>query len=69
MIAADEIARLIGDENATSRTCETYEKVFKTSWVFRELYKVRNIRPAFHWGLWAGMIHAAFQTIGGWRLP
>jgi electron-transferring-flavoprotein dehydrogenase len=30
---------------------------------------VRNIRPGMNWGLWAGMIHAAFQTFGGWLLP
>ncbi len=49
--------------------CIFYAKNFKASWLHQELYKVRNIRPAFHWGLWAGMLHAAFQTLGGWRLP
>lgn len=54
--------------------CNRYEKNFKNSWLYKELYKVRNIRPGFHLfgsmgGLWTGMAHAAFQTIGGWRLP
>ncbi len=68
MIAAEEIVKLFQDVGA-SRECSGYEIAFKKSWAYNELYKVRNIRPGFHWGLWAGMIHAAFQTIGGWRLP
>jgi electron-transferring-flavoprotein dehydrogenase len=46
-----------------------YETLFKQSWLYEELYKVRNIRPGFHFGLLAGLVHAAFQTIGGWRMP
>ncbi len=68
MIAAEEISKFL-QVDAASRECVGYAQAFKTSWVHDELYKVRNIRPGFHWGLWAGMIHAAFQTIGGWRLP
>lgn len=49
--------------------CTRYTRNFETSWLHKELYKVRNIRPGFHWGLWAGMAHAAFQTLGGWLIP
>ncbi|HPF78547.1 MAG TPA: electron transfer flavoprotein-ubiquinone oxidoreductase [Alphaproteobacteria bacterium] len=49
--------------------CASYARNFENSWLRKELYKVRNIRPGFRWGLWAGMAHAAFQTIGGWILP
>lgn len=49
--------------------CVGYETAFKQSWLYKELYKVRNIRPGFHWGLIPGLLHAAFQTIGGWMLP
>jgi len=49
--------------------CSRYKANFDASWLHKELYKVRNIRPAFRWGLWAGMAHAAFQTFGGWMLP
>ena len=33
------------------------------------MYKVRNIRPGFRFGLWIGLLNAGFQTIGGWMLP
>ncbi len=46
-----------------------YQAKYRASWLWQELYKVRNIRPAFRWGFWVGFIHAAFQTLGGWRLP
>jgi electron-transferring-flavoprotein dehydrogenase len=46
-----------------------YADLFRKSWLYKELYKVRNIRPGFNKGLWFGLINAAFQTIGGWMLP
>lgn len=33
------------------------------SWIGDELKAVRNIRPGFKWGLWAGLANAAFETI------
>lgn len=46
-----------------------YEVLFRQSWLYQELYKVRNIRAGFSFGLLFGVLHAAFQTIGGWLLP
>ncbi|HVT62919.1 MAG TPA: 4Fe-4S dicluster domain-containing protein, partial [Legionellaceae bacterium] len=34
----------------------------KSSWVAKELYKVRNIRPGFRFGLGIGLGLAAFET-------
>lgn len=39
-----------------------YEPALKNSWVGKELYGVRNIRPAFHFGLWVGLAYAALDT-------
>lgn len=39
-----------------------YPARMKESWVYDELYKVRNIRPAFRWGLVAGLAYAALDT-------
>ncbi len=35
----------------------------------RELYKVRNIKPGFKLGLYAGIANAALETLTGGRLP
>lgn len=68
MLAAEEIVKHLQSDGG-GRECTTYESAFRASWIHEELYKVRNIRPGFHWGMWAGLIHAAFQAFGGWRLP
>ncbi len=60
MLAAEAIAA--GDAGE-------YPARYRASWLWQELYKVRNIRPGFRWGFWAGFAHAAFQTLGGWMLP
>lgn len=36
-----------------------YEEAFKKSWVYDELYHVRNVRPSFHskFGLYGGLVY------------
>lgn len=65
MIAAESLIGQI--EHGVENTA--YATNFKSSWLYKELHKVRNIRPGFHFGLWVGFVHAAFQTFGGWLLP
>jgi electron-transferring-flavoprotein dehydrogenase len=66
MIAAEAVAEA---ELKDGIELTSYTDKFKSSWVHKELYKVRNIRPGFHKGFWFGFFHAAFQTLGGWMLP
>jgi electron-transferring-flavoprotein dehydrogenase len=67
MIAAEAIVEHL--RSGSGREVTGYQVAYEKSWVHKELYKVRNIRPGFHWGLLFGIIHAGFQTIGGWMLP
>lgn len=53
MIAAETLIE--GDLNI-------YQNNLEKSWLRQELYPVRNIRPAFRWGLWAGLAYAALDT-------
>jgi electron-transferring-flavoprotein dehydrogenase len=69
MVAAESLYDLLADNTATGQECIAYSENFKKSWLYKELYKSRNIRPGFHKGLWPGLVHAGFQTFGGWRLP
>lgn len=70
MMAADTIIDALKDQKEIKSTdLSEYETLFRKSKIYKELYKVRNIRPGFHKGFWFGFMHAAFQTIGGWLLP
>lgn len=42
--------------------CTEYAKALEQTWVWKELYQARNIRPALNWGLWAGLAYAALDT-------
>ena len=37
------------------------QKSFENSWLYRELYEARNIRPAFKWGNWLAYVYAGLS--------
>ncbi|MCX7354087.1 MAG: electron transfer flavoprotein-ubiquinone oxidoreductase [Alphaproteobacteria bacterium] len=60
MLAAEAVFKAAtGGEDAA---LDTYPESIKTSWIWDELYRVRNVRPAFHKGMWAGLIYSALDT-------
>jgi electron-transferring-flavoprotein dehydrogenase len=61
MLCADAIidALASGDPPAM---LDAYPQSLKTSWVWDELYAVRNVRPSFHRGLWAGIAYSGLDT-------
>ena len=61
MLAAEAVFDLMAGD-ATGKEPASYAEKIETSWLWLELYKVRNIRPAFTKGLWAGMSYAALDT-------
>lgn len=46
--------------NEKQEELDTY--LAPTSWLAKELYKVRNIRPGFHYGLYLGLFNAAIEA-------
>nr|WP_233586609.1 electron transfer flavoprotein-ubiquinone oxidoreductase [Legionella sp. km772] len=46
----------------TQLELQSYSDKINTSWMGKELYSVRNIRPGFKYGLLPGLINAAFET-------
>ncbi|KAM8939722.1 electron transfer flavoprotein-ubiquinone oxidoreductase, mitochondrial isoform 1-T1 [Pelodytes ibericus] len=63
MVAAEAIFKQLTDENLQSSTqglnVPEYEENLKKSWVWKELYAVRNIRPSCHTplGLYGGIMY------------
>ncbi len=47
---------------ASGREVTAYPERLKQTWVWDELYRVRNIRPSFHRGLWGGLIYSGIDT-------
>ncbi|WP_189531763.1 electron transfer flavoprotein-ubiquinone oxidoreductase [Paludibacterium paludis] len=62
MLAAEAVFELLGQEAAPQEEATGYKARFSASWVREELWKVRNIRPSFRWGLWPAMIYSAIDT-------
>ncbi len=61
IIAAEQIFKNLNSSSLPVEI-ESYEIELKKSWVWDELYKVRNIRPSFQWGFWPGLIYSAVDT-------
>jgi len=40
----------------------SYPERLRQTWLWDELYRVRNIKPSFHWGLPAAMAYSAIDT-------
>jgi len=38
-----------------------YPDAWRKSWVYDDLYKVRNVKPGLDWGLWAGSVHGGIH--------
>ena len=59
MLAAESLAGLLKTDG---REAADYFERIKKSWLWDELYQVRNLRPSFHWGLLPGLILSALDT-------
>jgi electron-transferring-flavoprotein dehydrogenase len=61
MLAAESLFKQLRFSSSISE-CEDYAKQIKTSWLGKELYQARNIRPALRFGLGLGLLYAAIDT-------
>ena len=61
MLAAESAFEALQNDTA-KQSLDGYSTAVNDSWLKDELYRVRNIRPAFRRGLWAGLAWSAFDT-------
>jgi electron-transferring-flavoprotein dehydrogenase len=61
MLAAEAVFENLTAENPAQEVVAYSEKL-RASWVWDELYKARNIRPSFRWGMWVGLGYSALDT-------
>ena len=62
MMAAEAVFEVLTVEEGGPFEVDSFEAKVKDSWVWKELYIARNIRPSFHKGLWAGIAYSAIDT-------
>mgnify|MGYP001382083725 FL=1 len=53
----------IVDHLLNSKPLSEYEKKFNNSWLYKELYAARNVKPSFNWGLIAAIIFTGIDQI------
>ncbi len=66
MLAAEALFPLLEEsesveEAVANQEALAYQNLFETSWLYRELHEVRNIRPSFQWGLWAAFAYTGLE--------
>ncbi len=68
MLAAETIFQALQKNDFSENSLKTYDDLFRQSWAFKEVWKMRNYRQNFQNGFIPGMIKTALQlfvTMGG----
>ncbi|MEE9396597.1 MAG: electron transfer flavoprotein-ubiquinone oxidoreductase [Methylococcales bacterium] len=60
MLAAEAVFDALQTES--KKELQAYSDSVKDSWIWSELKSVRNIRPAFAKGMWAGLVYGGLDT-------
>ena len=56
MLAAESVFAALGEGRAHDEV-SAYDASWRTSWVYEDLYKVRNVKPGLRFGTLAGTVH------------
>ena len=56
MLAAESAFAALGAGRAHDELAD-YPEAWRKSWVYEDLYKVRNVKPGLRWGMWLGSLH------------
>lgn len=63
MLAAETIVGALEHEDYSSKTLRHYHEKVDLSWIYDELYPVRNFHGAFQKGRWSGLINTGLQFL------
>ena len=62
MVAAEAAFELLTGASPDAPEVTAYPERLKQSWLWEELWRARNIRPSFHWGLLGGIAYSALDA-------
>ncbi|MEI6059668.1 MAG: electron-transfer flavoprotein:ubiquinone oxidoreductase [Bacteroidota bacterium] len=65
MLAAETAANALQNNDTSAKSLQQYETLVNNSWIYKELYPVRNFRQGFAKGLILGGLHFGSQLITG----
>ncbi|MGI8788379.1 MAG: 4Fe-4S dicluster domain-containing protein [Pyrinomonadaceae bacterium] len=65
MLAAETIVSAFDHEDFTTKTLRHYEEKINASWIYDELYPVRNFHASFQRGRWAALLNTGLQFLTG----
>ena len=65
MLAAETIVIAFDHQDFTSKTLSNFEDKFNTSWIYDELYPVRNFHGSFQKGRWSALANTGLQFLTG----
>ncbi len=63
MLAAETAFEALQKGDFGAETLRGYDRRVRESWIWPELYKVRNFHQAFEHGLWVGMVDTGLQIV------
>ncbi len=69
MFAARAIFEALKADDTGGARLAKYDRLVRDSYIRNDLYRTRNVRPAFKDGFWKGAIKAGLATLTGGRLP
>ena len=62
MLAAYACFSYVREHDQKGKDIHSYQSIAEENWLIKDLYKVRNIRPGFRYGLIPGLILATIET-------
>ncbi len=69
MLAARAIYKALKAQDTSAAALKSYQDELKESYVYKDLYKVRNMRHAFKDGFYTGGVKSVFMTLTGGAFP
>lgn len=62
MVAAQAVFEALREAGGQPREILGYPALLRKSWLWEELFRARNVRPSFRWGLWPALAYSAVDT-------
>lgn len=67
MLAAEAVSEALDRKDAEGKEIYKYYNKYRESWIWQELYEVRDVRAGFSTNVWWGSVHAflSYNVFGG----